>query len=62
MKIKTGDVVYVNLPNNIGSQQGGERYAVVVSNNVGNKYSPTVEILPATTQRRRQFAAYSCAF
>lgn len=51
MQIKTGDIVYVDLPNNIGHQQGGRRYGVVVSNNIGNCNSPTVEILPSTTKR-----------
>lgn len=50
-EIKTGDVVRITLPNAIGHQQGGERYGVVVSNNIGNKNSPTVEILPGTTKR-----------
>ena len=48
---KTGDLVLVELKNNIGHQQGGVRPAVIVSNNVGNKVSPTVEILPLTTKR-----------
>ena len=48
MNVKTGDVVRITLPNAIGHQQGGERYAVVVSNNIGNKVSPTVEVLPGT--------------
>lgn len=51
MNIRTGDVVLCDLPNNIGHQQGGTRYGVVVSNNIGNKLSPTVEILPSTTKR-----------
>lgn len=51
MVVKTGDVVFVKIPNGIGSQQTGERYAVVISNNVGNKHSPTVGIMPGTTKR-----------
>lgn len=51
MNVKTGDVIRITLPNAIGHQQGGERYAVVVSNNIGNKVSPTVEVLPGTTKR-----------
>lgn len=49
--VKTGDVVLVTIPNSIGHQQGGTRYAVVVSNNIGNSKSPTVEVLPSTTKR-----------
>lgn len=48
---KTGDLVLVELKNNIGHQQGGVRPAVIVSNNIGNKVSPMVEILPLTTKR-----------
>lgn len=51
INVKTGDVVLVSLPNAIGHQQGGTRYAVVVSNNIGNRNSPTVEIIPGTTKR-----------
>lgn len=53
ISVKTGDVVLVSLPNAIGHQQGGTRYAVVVSNNIGNLNSPTVEIIPATTKRNK---------
>jgi mRNA interferase MazF len=48
---RTGDIVFVDIPNGIGCQQSGKRYAVIVSNNVGNRFSPTVQILPATTKR-----------
>ena len=51
MNIKTGDVLLVDLSNAIGHQQGGTRYAVVVSNNIGNMKSPTIEVLPGTSQR-----------
>ena len=47
----TGDLVLVDLSNNIGHQQGGKRPAVIVSNNVGNAVSPMVEVLPLTTKR-----------
>lgn len=51
MKLRTGDVVWIRIDNAIGCQQNGSRYGVVISNNIGNKFSPTVEILPGTTQR-----------
>lgn len=51
VEYKTGDLVLVELTNNIGHQQGGIRPAVIVSNNIGNKVSPMVEILPLTTKR-----------
>lgn len=48
---RMGDIVLVDIPNNIGHQQGGTRPAVVVSNNIGNKVSPTIKVLPITTKR-----------
>jgi len=48
---KTGNIVLVEIPNNIGHQQGGTRPAVIVSNNIGNTLSPTIKVLPITTKR-----------
>jgi mRNA-degrading endonuclease toxin of MazEF toxin-antitoxin module len=48
---RTGDVIYADFSNGIGSQQKGKRYAVIISNNVGNSMSSTVQVLPATTKR-----------
>ena len=45
MIIKRGDVFYADLDPIIGSEQGGVRPVLVVQNNVGNKYSPTVVVL-----------------
>lgn len=42
MQIKRGDIYYADLSPVIGSEQGGIRPVVVVQNDVGNKYSPTV--------------------
>ena len=42
MQIKRGDIYYADLSPVIGSEQGGVRPVVVVQNDVGNKYSPTV--------------------
>ncbi len=44
MLIKRGDVFYADLDPIIGSEQGGIRPVLVVQNNVGNKYSPTVVV------------------
>ena len=50
---RMGDIVLVDIPNNIGHQQGGIRPAVIISNNVGNSVSPTIKVLPITTKRTR---------
>ncbi len=42
MNIKRGDIFYADLSPVIGSEQGGLRPVLIVQNDVGNKYSPTV--------------------
>lgn len=50
MTIKRGEIYYADLNPVVGSEQGGVRPIVVLQNDVGNKYSPTV-IAAATTSR-----------
>ena len=40
--IKRGDIYYADLSPVVGSEQGGVRPVLIVQNNVGNRYSPTV--------------------
>lgn len=47
---KRGDIVLVNFEGAIGSEQKGIRPALIVQNDTGNKYSPTVLIAPLTKQ------------
>lgn len=50
-KLKFLDIVLVDFGlNQIGSEQGGIRPAVVIQNNTGNKYSPTTIVLPLTSK------------
>ncbi|MBR5496396.1 MAG: type II toxin-antitoxin system PemK/MazF family toxin [Clostridia bacterium] len=51
MNIKRGDIFYADLSPVIGSEQGGIRPVLIVQNDVGNKYSPTV-IAAAITSRK----------
>jgi len=51
-KIKRGDIYYANLNPVIGSEQGGMRPVLIISNDIGNKHSPTV-IIAAITSRTR---------
>lgn len=46
--IKKGDIYYASLNPTIGSEQKGERPVVVLQNDCGNKYSPTVIVAPLT--------------
>lgn len=50
MKIKRGDLFYADLSPVVGSEQGGVRPVIIVQNDVGNKYSPTIIIAPITSQ------------
>ena len=48
--IKRGDVFYAELNPVVGSEQGGTRPVLIISNNIGNSHSPTV-IIAAITGR-----------
>jgi len=50
MLIKRGDVFYAELDPVIGSEQGGVRPVLIVQNDVGNKYSPTIICAAITSQ------------
>ena len=50
MDITRGDLYYADLSPVVGSEQGGVRPVLVVQNDIGNKYSPTV-IAAAITSR-----------
>ncbi len=51
MIIKRGDIYYADLSPVIGSEQGGIRPVLIVQNDVGNKYSPTVIAAAITSQK-----------
>jgi|GEM_PF-1163494 len=48
--IQRGEIYYADLDPVVGSEQGSMRPCLVVQNNVGNKYSPTIVIVPITCQ------------
>ena len=48
--VKRGDIYYADLSPVVGSEQGGVRPVLIIQNDVGNKYSPTV-IAAAITSR-----------
>ena len=50
MTIKRGELYYADLSPVVGSEQGGVRPVLVVQNDVGNKYSPTVIAAAVTSQ------------
>ena len=53
MNIKRGDIYYADLSPVVGSEQGGIRPVLIVQNDVGNRYSPTV-IAAAITSRQNK--------
>ena len=48
--IKRGELYYADLSPVVGSEQGGVRPVLVVQNDIGNKYSPTVIAVAITSQ------------
>ena len=50
MVIKRGDIYYADLSPVIGSEQGGVRPVLIVQNDIGNKYSPTIIAAAITSQ------------
>lgn len=53
MNIRKGDLYFADLSPVTGSEQGGIRPVLVVQNDVGNKFSPTI-IVAAITSRRNK--------
>lgn len=51
--VSRGELYYARLNPVVGSEQGGERPVLVIQNNVGNKYSPTVIVAPITSQTNK---------
>ena len=51
MSVKRGEIYYADLSPVVGSEQGGIRPVLIVQNDVGNKFSPTVIAAAITSQR-----------
>ena len=50
MNVKRGDIYYADLRPVVGSEQGGIRPVLIVQNDIGNRYSPTVIAAAITSQ------------
>ena len=48
--VKRGEVFYADLIPVVGSEQGGFRPVLILQNDIGNKYSPTVIVTAITSQ------------
>ena len=53
-EIKRGDIYWVDFGLSTGSEQGGVRPAVIIQNNIGNKFSPTVIVCPITSRFKKK--------
>ncbi len=53
MTVKRGEIYYADLSPVIGSEQGGVRPVLIVQNDVGNRFSPTVIAAAITSQREK---------
>jgi len=50
MELKRGDVYYADLNPVVGSEQGGVRPVLIIQNDIGNKYSPTIIVAAITSK------------
>ena len=53
MDIRRGDMFYADLSPVVGSEQGGIRPVLIIQNDLGNKYSPTVIAAAITSQKTK---------
>jgi mRNA interferase MazF len=53
MIVKRGDMFYADLSPVVGSEQGGIRPVLIIQNDLGNKYSPTVIAAAITSQTNK---------
>ena len=51
--VKRGDIYYADLSPVVGSEQGGMRPVLIIQNDVGNRYSPTVIAAAITSQQNK---------
>jgi len=50
LNVKRGDVFFADLSPVVGSEQGGTRPVLIIQNDIGNRFSPTVIIAAITAQ------------
>jgi mRNA interferase MazF len=53
LNIRRGDIYYADLSPVVGSEQGGVRPVLIVQNDIGNRFSPTVIAAAITSQRAK---------
>ena len=58
MKVRRGDIYYADLSPVIGSEQAGVRPILVVQNDVGNKFSPTIIGIAITSKQKAKLPTH----
>ena len=58
MEIKRGDIYYADLNPTVGCEQGGVRPVLIIQNNVGNHFSPTVIAADITSRRKKDMPTH----
>ncbi len=58
MIVKKGDLYFADLSPVVGSEQGGIRPVLVVQNDVGNKFSPTIIVAAITSQTKAKLPTH----
>ena len=59
MIVKKGDLYFADLSPVVGSEQGGIRPVLVVQNDVGNKFSPTIIVAAITSQTKAKLPTHT---
>ncbi len=57
-KIQRGDIFHANLNPVVGSEQGGYRPVLIIQNNRGNQYSPTVIVASITSKPKHKMPTH----
>ena len=56
--IRRGDVFYADLSPVVGCEQGGIRPVLVIQNDIGNRYSPTVIVVAITSKSKKELPTH----
>ena len=56
--IKRGEIYLANLDCSVGSEQSGIRPVLVIQNDIGNKYSPTIIVLAITSKSKKNIPTH----
>lgn len=58
MRVKRGDIYYADLSPVVGSEQSGIRPVLVIQNDVGNKFSPTIIAIAITSRQKAKLPTH----